>query len=304
LGIGCGGTVYVALLPITRESNYLQLKEVHQALSQRESGTFQLKIPDVKEKIAARFVKTSTDDNSTISTGLFSEEQATWLNASVNPDPHLLVVGGGVDARPVVSLARELGWEVSLWDSRPANARREYFMSANTILNSPVDQLAQYVLDKKVNAAILMTHYVVLDAAARRALTNAPMKYRGLRGPTARKLKVIETANLVATQIQTDLSGPAGFDLGGELPESIALSMKVGFGSLKTVIRNRFSLLKRSWFCQACRRLSNHTKNTPPIKPVTIPIGMSSGAMMVRAMTSAQTRKTAPHNAQIGSSRR
>ena len=41
---------------------------------------------------------------------------------------------------------------------------------------------------------------------------------------------------------------------------------------------------------QPARRLRIQTKNTPPISPVTMPIGISSGAMTVRAMISAHIR--------------
>lgn len=225
LGIGCGGTVYVVLLPITHTNNYLHLKEIYEALSQRISGTFQLKIPGKTDEIASRFLQSNRDLNINTPAVLLSEEGSDWLSMSVTTTPHILVVGGGVDARPVVSLARELGWEVTLWDSRPANARRQYFMSASTILDCSIEQLGHYASEHKVDAAILMTHNIALDAASLRAFYDLPLKYLGLLGPTARKQRVLETANLVDTQIRTKVAGPAGFDLGGELPEAIALSI-------------------------------------------------------------------------------
>lgn len=51
------------------------------------------------------------------------------------------------------------------------------------------------------------------------------------------------------------------------------------------------------------RRPRSHTKNIPPTIPVTMPIGMSSGAMTVRAAISAQSRKIAPTNADAGRTR-
>lgn len=98
-------------------------------------------------------------------------------------------------------------------------------MSANTILNCPAEELRHYTSEQHVDAAIVMTHNVALDAAALKALSDTPLKYLGLLGPASRKQQVFKAANLVETQIQTKVSGPAGFDLGGELPESIALSI-------------------------------------------------------------------------------
>lgn len=225
LGIGCGGTVYISLLPISVENNYLELKEVHRALNQRASGSFQIKIPVDNDEVFTRFFRDNDQSNGGSGGELMTEKGEQWLKVAVKPDPHLLVIGGGVDARPVVSIARELGWEVTLWDSRPANARRQYFMSASTILECSVEQLGGYAAEQHVDAAILMSHNVSLDASALRALSDTSLKYLGLLGPTSRKHSVFQAANLVGEEIRTEVAGPAGFDLGGELPESIALSI-------------------------------------------------------------------------------
>ena len=225
LGIGCGGTVYIVLQPISVENNYLQLKEIHRVLNQRASGILQLKLPTEKGEVVTRFQRDKDNYRRDSCVKLFTEEGSQWLRVAVKPDPHLLVIGGGVDARPVVSIARELGLEVTLWDSRPANARRDYFMSASTILQCAVEKLGDYASDQQIDAAILMTHNIVLDAASLRALSNTPLAYLGLLGPVSRRERVLEAADLVNSQIRTEVSGPAGFELGGELPESIALSI-------------------------------------------------------------------------------
>jgi len=50
-------------------------------------------------------------------------------------------------------------------------------------------------------------------------------------------------------------------------------------------------------------RRSSQTKNTPPTRPLTMPMGISSGRMMVRAAISAQIRNTAPANIDGGRTR-
>jgi len=130
-----------------------------------------------------------------------------------------------MDARPLVSIAHELGWYVSVWDSRPANARREFFLSADKILNFPVEALRQYVVDKKVNAAVLMTHNIFLDAQALQQLHQANLQYLALLGPVNRRDKVFKEAQLNQADLSLPLAAPAGLDLGGELPEGIALSI-------------------------------------------------------------------------------
>ncbi|MBX2838202.1 MAG: XdhC family protein [Gammaproteobacteria bacterium] len=225
LGIGCGGTVFIALLPITTHNKFLQLAGALEALENRQSCQLCLKIPDTSGDTDSRLSVNLEDTELTEPVVLVSEKGIKWLRVNLTREPHLLVIGGGIDAKPVVSLSRELGWEVTLWDSRPANARRDEFLSASTILNCRVDELTRYALDQRVDAAILMTHNIELDASALVALSEVPLRYLGLLGPTSRRRRVLAEAKLSEDHIHTELSGPAGYDLGGDLPESIALSM-------------------------------------------------------------------------------
>ena len=80
------------------------------------------------------------------------------------PKPHLLVVGGGVDARPVVSIARELGWRVSLADPRSGHASPAHFSGATTILRQIGGELSDYLKSERVNAMIIMSHNLAIDA--------------------------------------------------------------------------------------------------------------------------------------------
>lgn len=59
----------------------------------------------------------------------------------------------------------------------------------------------------------------------------------------------------------------------------------------------------RAGFSYSLRRPKSQTKNAPPTRPVTIPMGMSSGAMIVRAAISAHKRKMAPIRAEAGRTR-
>ncbi|OMH26623.1 XdhC family protein [Motiliproteus sp. MSK22-1] len=231
LGIGCGGTVYILLQPINKDNQYLRLDLLRQALTKREGGYFYQRIADGAGAVESRFIETnrfSGSGNRSKGRGpvkLIDEGDQQWLVTPIMPEPHLLVVGGGLDARPLVAVAHELGWKVSLWDPRPANARREFFMTADRILNGELDQLLGDEADCRIDAAVLMSHNVSLDAAALRALQDVPLSYLAMLGPKSRCVRVIEEAGLTNTQLNTPIAGPAGLELGAELPESIALSV-------------------------------------------------------------------------------
>jgi xanthine dehydrogenase accessory factor len=223
LGIGCGGTVHIVLQPILPELNYLNLVEVYKHLSSGGTGLYsQLIATDGA-------VRSHWDTDGCVaqktSSELIEKDSQTWLLTMLSPPPHLLVIGAGVDAQPVVQLAKTLGWTVTLWDSRPANGRREYFMSADQILRQPLNRLMQHKSAAHWNAAVVMAHNLQMDADAIRTLQGSAIEYLALLGPVSRKQQVLALAGLDEKQLCIPLAGPAGLNLGAELPEGIALSI-------------------------------------------------------------------------------
>ncbi len=232
LGIGCGGTIYILLQPLLAENNFLGLEDVIEALDNRECSVLLQKIPEQSEAAASQYLAAEDTDYSAMvaqlnakRATLINRNKQTWLATHIKPPPHLLVVGGGVDARPLVNLAAETGWEVSLCDPRPANARREHFMSASSLLRCAPKSLADEPLFKYFDAAVVMTHNLQLDADALVALQHSGVRYLAVLGPAARKLQVLELAGLTEQRFAVPIAGPAGLSLGAELPEEIALSI-------------------------------------------------------------------------------
>lgn len=226
LGIGCGGVVYVLLELINAENNYQGLLEVQAALKARQSGQLRQHIPQVGERsLPTTFTVDSVLTRKRVKSVLTEMEGETWLNSHITPAPHLLVAGGGIDAQPVVILANQLGWETTVWDPRPANARDEFFHMADHRLRCSAEELANHVKTLSINAAMLMTHSVPMDAQSLKALSGKDLDYVGLLGPTHRREEVFEEAGIADADFKPAVDGPAGFDIGGELPESIALSV-------------------------------------------------------------------------------
>ena len=231
LGIGCGGTIYIMLQQISSDNNYLSLAQVYDALHHRISGYFYQSIVRKETEAQAYFeaanVSNLAETASLIPSPLSNNTtgETNWLATPIIPEPHLLVIGGGIDARPLVNMAQQLGWKVSLWDPRPANARKEYFSNVNHIIKGEANVLTDFVAEKDVNAAILMSHSVAIDAQALKALAETKIKYLALLGPNNRKQQVISQAEVEEKSLAFTFSGPAGLEIGGTLPESIALSI-------------------------------------------------------------------------------
>jgi len=228
LGIGCGGTVYIMLQLIKADNAYLGLDDVFHHLTARKSGVYHQRIADNTMLDESRFepmLTTQIPNNAKLTKGSITPQATDWLATPVMAEPHLLVAGGGLDARPMVAIAHQLGWRVSLWDPRPANARKEYFKTANHIIKGDEHKLSAFIQKNQIDAAVVMTHNINLDAKAVNALSTSSIRYLALLGPTHRKHQVLELANLLQSLVSFPVAGPAGLDIGGELPESIALSI-------------------------------------------------------------------------------
>ncbi len=225
LGVGCGGTVHILLQPVLAENEYLRLDQLRNHLLDRRHCHYLQKIPNAGETLAQISLLKNTDSQSRAQ--LIRLDDGDWLQTPVAPVPHILIVGAGVDARPMAQLFRTQGWRVSLCDPRPANARAAYFPGCDCYSCHP-DELSTQLDLQQVDAAIVMGHNLEQDAAALRALYLHPLKYLGLLGPISRRGRVLQQAGLTLEQLNASLStplrGPVGLNLGGELPESIALA--------------------------------------------------------------------------------
>ncbi|WP_226702716.1 XdhC family protein [Microbulbifer elongatus] len=242
LGIGCGGEVDILLQPITAENGYLQLAELREQLDNRQPVVFRQRIPlrDKKDErdsgdeggapMAELRPLLPEDHEAGIPLKrpmLTKSKGALWLNTPISPTPHILIIGGGVDARPMAQQFNAQGWQVSLCDPRPANARPAYFPHCASYRCHP-DALSDALDLNSIDAAVTMSHNLNLDAAAVRLLHRRPLKYLGLLGPTSRRDRVLALSGISACETESLLNGilraPIGLDLGGELPESIALA--------------------------------------------------------------------------------
>lgn len=231
LGIGCGGRVHIVLQPVTQANHYLRLADLHRTLSEGRSGVYE-QIISPNGKVAARFTSDEINHFSYSSirerqqlAHTFENEGETWLSTRVFPSPHLLIIGGGADAQPMVAQSNALGWRTSVWDPRPANARAEYFPDAYQRLRCEPEALAAFIQQHHVNAAIVMSHSVSMDAKALKAIYPEKLQYVALLGPENRRAQVIEQTGIAPDQLLDQIHGPAGLDLGAQLPETIALSI-------------------------------------------------------------------------------
>jgi xanthine dehydrogenase accessory factor len=155
---------------------------------------------------------------------LITCDEQQWSLCRHLPPVNLWLVGGGVDAVPVASMAALLGWRVTVLDHRPSNAKQQDFPQVEQIIRQHPDQFQQPV---SADAVIIMSHNVELDAAWLKQLYAASQpQYIGLLGPVYRKTEVFGLAGIADSDpLAARVHGPMGFDIGGDLPASVALSV-------------------------------------------------------------------------------
>jgi xanthine/CO dehydrogenase XdhC/CoxF family maturation factor len=155
---------------------------------------------------------------------------AEALIEHIAPPVSLLVFGAGSDAKPVVRLAKEIGWDVTVIDNRPAYARSEHFPEADEVRLLDYERLDEAELEMgEGGAAVIMTHHFLRDLALLKFLLPTPLSYIGLLGPRKRTDNLlVELGRQAAAPTGERLAvlhGPVGIDIGSETPEEIALAI-------------------------------------------------------------------------------
>lgn len=145
------------------------------------------------------------------------------------PPQRLIVFGAGFDALPVVRLGKNLGWHVTVADSRAHFVRKQRFpMADNLVLTSLARPLEGTGIDKDASV-IVMTHSFEQDKAILANMTGIALRYIGQLGPrerTERLLSELEAESGVPWQSLTGrLHYPIGLDIGADTPEEIALAI-------------------------------------------------------------------------------
>lgn len=144
------------------------------------------------------------------------------------PPPRKLVVfGGGHDAQPLVSLAKQQGWHVAVVDSRSHFARRERFPDADEVLNLKFEQPYDFEALIANAAVVVMSHSYSQDCHwLEQALRHQPA-YIGQLGPRSRTERLLDEMGPASRSLPAyaRLHYPMGLDIGGDAPESVALSV-------------------------------------------------------------------------------
>jgi xanthine dehydrogenase accessory factor len=139
----------------------------------------------------------------------------------------LLILGAGHIALPLATMAKIIGYEVSIVDDRPSFANSTRFPSADTII---CDDFARALDTIKINPqtfVVIITRGHRYDKVCLEKVIYQPAAYIGMIG-SRKKVKELlaelEEAG-VPNRLLQKLYSPIGLKIGAETPEEIAVSI-------------------------------------------------------------------------------
>lgn len=196
LGLGCEGSMTIALQVTGSKQAYEPLATIFATLRQHQNFVHTLQLAE--------------------------REPYSW---HLEPPLQLLICGSGPDAEPLHDFARRLGWQVTLVDHRAAYLRTERFTGARQLQQVDLDHWTAALVLDDYDAAVVMSHHLVADRNYLQGLAASGIPYVGLLGPPARRERLLSELGAAAEQLKPRLHAPVGLDIGGRTPEAIALSI-------------------------------------------------------------------------------
>ena len=249
LGLGCDGAIDIFLQPL--DSHYEPFAALARGMAAREPLAYALVLESDVAGVAPGACAIASRDSAQavglsgrvaeplarlgrerLAAGGAARERISLPDGNVEalcavvPLPvRLLVLGGGPDAVPLIRIARELGWYVTVADHRRAYVERMAATGVDEALEARPAELAAQIDPDAFDAAIVMSHHLQSDRNYLRALAPSRLRYIGLLGPRARRERLLTDVGASPSGLAGRVYGPVGLDLGADTPQGIALAI-------------------------------------------------------------------------------
>ena len=250
LGLGCDGIIHLMLQRLNGNTGFGFLETLDQAWKAKSSGLLSLVTSSSDPGFSAgqfalqcgaefstgepELMKSMHSPEGSLFSSGHDMSRRYWQDAidtrhgkvdvlliPIMPPPAILICGAGHDALPVARLAVEMGWNCTIVDHRSGFARADRFPTPCDVRVMQADELSAVIDLDRIDAAVLMTHHLGHDRVYLSQVVDAAVSYIGLLGPRARRDRLLDEIGTTGVHVH----GPAGLDIGAEMPESIALSI-------------------------------------------------------------------------------
>jgi len=228
LGLGCEGAMRILLWRLDTGSSLTLVRGWLSAAIRREPALLEIDLSNGDGALSMGSALGGDADSSSPS-GVLPPGRTTLRDGSFAVAaarvPALLLCGAGPDAEPVVRMASQVGWQVTVVDHRPAYVEAARFQDAIRVATVDAADPGAVVALDGFDAAVVMSHNLVADGRYLAALAVSDIPYVGLLGPAARRERLYAELGPLAERLRPRLRAPVGLDLGGTSPEAIALSI-------------------------------------------------------------------------------
>jgi xanthine dehydrogenase accessory factor len=214
-GIGCNGLIKLWMEPFYYEDNYGSLGLALEYALKGEKKTLIRSIDDSRKY---SFMNTSYKKDT-----FYDESNNIFLQNILSPFK-LLILGAGPGSESLLKIANILGWQTSIYDTKESSLKHIFSADEKILLSS---SNVKTININSFDAAVVMSHDFNSDKVYLEELVFSKISYIGIMGPKKRTKIILSTINNItkAKSLNTRLYNPIGLNLGGENPESIALSI-------------------------------------------------------------------------------
>lgn len=145
---------------------------------------------------------------------------------SLAPPQELVIVGAVHIGQALASFATQMGYRVTVIDSRGAFATPERFPQARIIVGWPENVIGEVPLDRRTWVVIL-SHSPAHEDPVLQASLKSQVRYIGTMG--SRRTQDLREGRLREMGFSEDdvsrVRGPVGLDIGAESPQEVAVSI-------------------------------------------------------------------------------
>jgi xanthine dehydrogenase accessory factor len=248
VGLSCGGQIEVLVQPLeltryTRERNALlkgkgysrfmlatRSKEgpIGDTLLVDDEGIF---FSSLGEGLTTHAIEAFSQVPLTEVCGSFDlEEDGETLTFSFSRQrtrPQLICIGGTHVSVFLTQIARPLGYATTIIDPRGIFASEKRFPHADILTHEWPQEALQHLTITSETAVCALTHDPKIDVPALEIVVRSPAFYVGSLGRSSTQTQRCQQLGKlgVSDELIGRIYGPIGLDLGGKLPEEIALAI-------------------------------------------------------------------------------
>ncbi len=233
LGIGCKGLLEILIVPVEPDDRFwltaitviqedrpvsliLEIPTgVRALLDENGNGWGDLaQVPDEvrKQALDRTFQRTRAE--------VVSLGNRRFVIDTMRPSEQLIVAGAGHDAVPLVSVAAQVGFAVTVLDPRKNFNNASRFPNASHMVVEPNEADPVALND---SWWVIMNHQQSRDEASLALALKSNPRFIGVLGPLSRTQEMF--ANIGASLSSGPVRAPIGLDLGAETIEEVAISI-------------------------------------------------------------------------------